>query len=60
MDLTRANAMSAATRLGNVATYDTTRMNIRRITTMPDEHIPRINQYGNAYRKIVAALIQDK
>ncbi|MBC9930429.1 hypothetical protein ICL07_08575 [Chitinophaga qingshengii] len=52
--------MSAATRLGNVATYDTTRMNIRRITTMPDEHIPRINQYGNAYRKIVAALIQDK
>lgn len=35
-------------------------MDIRRIPTLGENDIPRLNKYLNAYRKIAAALIQDK
>ncbi|RBL92303.1 HD domain-containing protein [Chitinophaga flava] len=35
-------------------------MDIRRIPTLGEKDIPRLNKYLNAYRKIAAALIQDK
>ncbi len=53
---TLQNRLAATVKLNDL----TDNMDIRRMTSVQDKDVARLNKYLNAYRKIAAALIQDK